>query len=72
MPIEIMTALTVVTFGALGVVLVTSWIIQTWREELNRNRNRDKLKPPRIGTTHASVAADTEPSRAQPYGGISR
>jgi hypothetical protein len=60
MPIELITALTVIVFGALGLVLVMGWIIGTWREELARNRDLDKQKPPRVGSTHISVASDVE------------
>lgn len=63
MPIELITALTVIAFGAIGLVLVTGWIVGTWREEIARNRDFDKQKPPRVGTTHVSVAADTESQR---------
>lgn len=68
MRIEIITALTVIVFGALGLVLVTGWIIGTWREDIARNRDLDKQKPPRVGTTHVSVAADTETQSHQAYG----
>lgn len=68
MPIEIITALTVVAFGAVGLVLVSGWIVGTWREEIARNRDRDKQKPPRVGTTHVSIASDAKAQEHQAFG----
>jgi len=71
MDMEIITALTVICFGVAGVVLVCAWIVKSWRDELARNRERTKEKPPRVGTTNvrgASERAGTQQGGHGDYG----
>lgn len=39
MEMETITTLTVLGFGNIALIFVLVWVIQTWREELARNRS---------------------------------
>jgi hypothetical protein len=45
MDMETIASLTVLVFGNICLIFVIVWMIQTWREEIARNRSKGNEKP---------------------------